>query len=142
MTTISVVENKISAIKKYLNILDKYRKYTKEQIEQDLGIRGALERYLYLVVQSAIDLAEAVVAFKNFRKPTTTSESFRILNEEDVISTELAEKLVKMVGFRNVLAHDYEDIDYDIVYDVLHEKYKDIERLIEQVKKNLNLLAT
>ncbi len=61
------------------------------------------------------------------------SEAFHILNEEDIISNQLTEKMVKMVGFRNVMAHDYEKINYDIVYDVLHKRLKDIEEFIGKI---------
>lgn len=135
MTNISVIENKISSVKKYLKILERYKKYSRKEIEDDIDIKGAVERYLYLAVQATIDLAEALISFRNFRKPTTIGENFYILNEEDIISNELTEKLVKMVGFRNVIAHDYEKVNYDIVYDILHHRLKDIEEFLEIVEK-------
>lgn len=134
MTNLVVIENKISAIRKYLKILERYKKYSRKNIEEDIDIRGAVERYLYLAVQAVIDLAEAVIAYKNLRKPTTMSEAFYILNEEDIISTQLTEKMAKMVGFRNVMAHDYENINYDIVYEVLQNRIKEIEEFIKEME--------
>lgn len=34
-----------------------------------------------------------------------------------------------MIGFRNVLGHDYLDIDRNIVYDVLQHNLEDLEAL-------------
>jgi len=130
MTNQSVIENKISAIRKYLNILERYKKYSRQEIEQDVDIRGAVERYLYLATQATIDLAEAVIAYHRYRKPTTMTDAFYILNEEGVIPNELTEKMVGMVGFRNVVAHDYDRINYDITYDILQNGLKDIEEFI------------
>lgn len=135
MTNLSTIENKISAIQKYLKILEGYKKYSRKEIEENIDIRGAVERYLYLASQAVIDLAEAVISFKNFRKPSTLTESFYILNEENIISRELTEKMAGMVGFRNVIAHDYEKVNYDIVYDVLQNKLKDIKEFLENAKK-------
>ncbi len=73
MTNLSVIENKISAAQKHLKILERYKKYSEKEIEEDLDIRGAFERYLSLAIQSTIDLAEAVISYKNFRKPSTMS---------------------------------------------------------------------
>lgn len=131
MTSFNVIENKISSIQKYLKILEGYKKYSRREIEEDTNIRGALERYLYLIVQATIDLAEAMMSFKSFRKPATLSETFHILNEEKIISNELTDKMISMVGFRNVIAHDYEKINYDIVYDILQNRLKDIVEFIE-----------
>ncbi len=130
MTNISVIENKISSARKYLKILDRYKKYTVKEIEEDLDIRGAFERYIYLAIQSTIDLAEAVISYKNFRKPSTMSEAFCILNEEDIISSDLKTKMSKMVGFRNLIAYDYDEINYEIAYSILQENLSDIHEFL------------
>lgn len=135
MTNINVLENKISAAKKYLKILERYQKYSASQIAKSVDLKGAVERYLYLAVQAAIDLADITVSLKKLRKPSTLSESFDILGEENIISAELREKLVKMVGFRNVIAHDYEDVDENIVYDVLQNRLQDIKEFIKILEK-------
>lgn len=122
-----VVENKISAIQKYLHILERYKTYSRKELEDNIDVRGAVERYLYLAVQTAIDLAEAMIAFKRLRKPSTFSESFQILKEADIISAPLAQEMAGMAGFRNIIAHDYEKTNYDIVYAILHERIKDIQ---------------
>jgi len=139
MTNFSVIENRISYLKKYLDILEGYKQYTREQIEGDIDIKGMVERYLYLVVQSAIDLAEATLSFKNLRKPTTLGETFTILEEVKIIDKNLANEMIKMVGFRNILAHDYAEINYDIVYHILQNKLSDIEEFIQQVKKEFKI---
>lgn len=137
MTSTNVIENQISSVKKYLEIVKRYEKYSAEEIKNDIDLRGTVERYLYLLVQSSIDLAESFVAHKKLRKPTTLSENFHILNEAGILETGLTEELVKMTGFRNVIAHDYEEVDYNIVYRVIHEGGKDIEKLLGIVEKNL-----
>lgn len=52
------------------------------------------------------------------------AESFHILYETYIIPLELTQKLVQMTGFRNAIAHAYEDLDYSIVIDVLHNGKK------------------
>lgn len=135
MSNLTVIENKISSIQKYLKILERYKNYSREELENNIDIRGAAERYLYLVAQSAIDLAEAVISYKKFRKPGTLAESFDILKEEKIISEDLVEKMIGMVGFRNVVAHDYEKINYDLVHRILHRDIEDIGKFIEIVAK-------
>jgi len=135
MTNLSTIENKISNTQKHIKIAGRYRKYSREKIEKDVDVRGMVERYLYLSAQGAIDLAEAVISFKNFRKPTTMSEAFYILEEEAVIKDKLAEKMVEMVGFRNIISYGYEKVDYDIVYDVLHNGLKEIEKFLKIISK-------
>jgi len=133
MTTLDVIENKISAVQKYLKILERYKQFSRKTIEKDIDLRGALERYLYLAVQSTIDLAEAVISYRDFRKPSAMSETFYILHEEKIISSALAEKMARMAGFRNIIAHDYEKLDYGIVYDVLQRRLKDVAAFLAKI---------
>jgi uncharacterized protein YutE (UPF0331/DUF86 family) len=137
MTSVNVIENKISAIKKYLGFLEEYKKHSRPAIENDNTLKGALERYLYLAIQSTIDLAEAMLAFKNLRKPTTYGETFKILEEAGLIDSNLAGKLMNMSGFRNVLTHDYTELNFEIVYKVLIKDLSDIESFVDLMQKEI-----
>ena len=133
MTSLAVIENGISNIKKYLNILHGYYKYAYEEIVNDLTLKGAIERYLYLLVQSSLDLAEALISYKKLRRPATFSECFEILNEAKLIDKDLMHKMVKMAKFRNVITHDYEELDYEIVYDIFKNRLIDVEDFINTI---------
>ncbi|PIQ79116.1 hypothetical protein COV81_03180 [Candidatus Peregrinibacteria bacterium CG11_big_fil_rev_8_21_14_0_20_41_10] len=138
MTNLDVIENKISSIKQYLQFLSKYTHKTQVEIESDLLLRGALERYLYLVAQSTIDLAEAVIAYKKLRKPVIYREAFEILHEHDIIDVHLTQKLADMVGFRNIIAHDYAEINYNILHTVLTSRLADIELFVGVIEKKID----
>ena len=127
MSNKTVIENLIAIVRKQISILEQYRGLAEEQIVNNDSTRGAVERFTYLMAQASIDLAEALIAYKRLRKPMTLSEAFYVLDENGLISKELSERLVKMVGYRNVIAHDYVKVNYDIVYDVLTKRYIDIE---------------
>ena len=135
MSSKALIEDKISSIQKYLAIVAHYQQYTQAELVKDVTLRGATERYLYLLAQSAIDLAEMIIAYKKLRKPATMSESFEILEEAGLVGPELREKMIKLVGFRNIIAHDYATVDYDIVYDVLQNKLADVTALIDVAEK-------
>ncbi|MCL5073292.1 MAG: DUF86 domain-containing protein [Actinobacteria bacterium] len=137
MTGLAVIEKGISKIKKYLNILQGYHKHTYEQIINDLTLRGAIERYLYLLVQSVLDLAEALISYKKLRRPATFTECFIILNEAKLIDKDLMQKMIKMAKFRNIITHDYEELDYEIVYDIFKNRIVDIENFINIIQDKL-----
>lgn len=139
MSSLSVIETKISHIQKYLKLLSRYKGFSQKEIEENPDLKGAVERYLYLAAQATLDLGEAIIAFKEFRRPGTYTDVFYILQEENFISKSLSEKLVNMTKFRNVIAHDYEKVDFGIVYDALKNRLVDIENLLKSVKDKLNL---
>jgi uncharacterized protein YutE (UPF0331/DUF86 family) len=137
MTSISIIENKISQIKKYRKIVKKLAKFSKNEIQNNDLVRGSVERYLYLVCQACIDLASIIVSFKKERKPLDQKDSFMILVEEKIISNNMAEFMMKLVGFRNVLAHEYAKVNYDIVVDILNEGVKDIDKFVLVIEKKI-----
>lgn len=139
MTKIETIENKLSTVEKYLKILKLYQKYSQKKVVNDVTLKGAVERYLYLVIQATIELAEEIVSLKHFRKPSSYRETFQVLLEEEIISAPLCERLVKMTGFRNIIAHDYEKVDFGIVYAGLQNGIKDITAFSLAVKKKLKL---
>lgn len=137
MSSLTVIETKISHIQKYLQLLERYKKFSQKDLEQNPDLRGAVERYLYLATQATLDLGEAAIAFSEFRRPGTYTEVFYILDETEFISKDLSERLVNMTKFRNIIAHDYEKLDFGIVYDALQNRLGDIEEFIKAVKEKL-----
>lgn len=81
---------------------------------------------LQRAIQAAIDVAAHVVASEGWGAPATLGELFPVLAERGVVSRELGERLRRMVGFRNVLVHAYDDLDRAVVEDVLAYRLDDL----------------
>ncbi len=137
MTDITTAENRIALLQKYLKILEEYQKHSKEDLLNNTTLKGAVERYLHLACQAAIDLADVIISLKTLRKPATMRESFEILAEEKIIDQDLKIKMSNLVGFRNILVHEYDELNYTIVEDVLHVKLEDIKEFISAIQKSL-----
>ncbi|SDX50094.1 Protein of unknown function DUF86 [Modestobacter sp. DSM 44400] len=46
--------------------------------------------------------------------PGTNAETMRVLGRHGVLSSELAETMAAAVGYRNVLVHQYVDVDHSV----------------------------
>lgn len=139
MSDREILESKISYLRKRLATAIKYRAFKLHQIQSEGIVRGAVERELYLICQSAIDLAEALIAYRRFRKPNTMREAFEILKEEGVLPPKFADEFSKITGFRNAMAHGYENLDPQIVFDVLQNKTKEVAKYLAFIKKTLDV---
>jgi len=58
------------------------------------------------------------------------------LREKDILNESLTGELVKMTGFRNILVHDYEDLDYEVVLNVLKNKTDQIREFVDIIKSD------
>lgn len=55
------------------------------------------------------------------------------LREHRIITDDLAARFEGIVGFRNILVHEYIRIDRDIVYQSLHSHTSDLGQFAEQI---------
>ena len=81
-----------------------------------------------------MDVADHIVADRRLRVPETGAESFEILAEAGLLPAPLGTALASMVGFRNILVHDYTRIDPAIVVRVLGSDLADVERFRDAVQ--------
>ena len=94
---------------------------------------------LQRAVQATIDLAAHVTASEGLGLPQELKDNFRFLKEQGIISTELTVKMEKMIGFRNIAVHEYQEIDPDILKVILTKNLKDIEDFYVAIVKYFGL---
>lgn len=76
-------------------------------------------------VQICVDLASYIIADTDLTAPSTMGESFEQLRNLDLISDELAARMKKAVGFRNIAVHAYQEINWEIVYAIITSRLED-----------------
>jgi len=87
----------------------------------DVVVQRAVERAFMNLIQSCIDLAQHIRASEDLEPSGTAKQEIEALGNADIISRETQEKVEEAVGFRNVLAHRYGNVDHDAVYQTLHD---------------------
>jgi uncharacterized protein YutE (UPF0331/DUF86 family) len=76
--------------------------------------------------EQAIDLANHVIKNHKMGVPTSSAESFEVLQRQGIIDDELAKQLKKMVCFRNLVIHRYQKMDLEIVKTVILSGLEDL----------------
>lgn len=120
---------KINNLDEYLGYLKKIAKETKRKRKLfvvDYQLHGLAERYLQLAIQAMIDISQLMIIEEGFEKPEDSQEMISILLSEKILSEKLASKLGGIVGFRNILVHEYGKIDREKVFDYLQHRIDDI----------------
>ena len=91
------------------------KEVTLNKLEEGMDFMFAVERRMQLMIETTINIAEHIVAGLNLAHPETAKDVFFVLGKEGIITQELAQKLANAAGFRNILGHDYLDVDLKIV---------------------------
>ncbi|MBI4994531.1 DUF86 domain-containing protein [Candidatus Peregrinibacteria bacterium] len=112
---------KLERLDEYLRYLREIQKVNKKSFIKDYHFYGLAERYLQLSIEIILDIGKLIILAKNFRKPEDNQEVFAVLCENMVIQKQNLKYFFGMANFRNILVHDYEKIDREIIYKKLHE---------------------
>ena len=115
-----------------------YEKPSSMPFEEDQMKQDAIAVNLQRAAEQVLDLANHVIKQKKLGLPKESRESFDILFRAGVIPGELAEKLKGMVGFRNVLVHQYEDLDIKIMVNVIEHHLGDLVNFTDYVLKYMH----
>lgn len=81
--------------------------------------------------QGAIDLAMHVVALEHLGMPQSQADAFRLLADAERIDSTLANRMIGMCGFRNILIHQYQELESESLQKVAVEHWRDLVALCE-----------
>jgi uncharacterized protein YutE (UPF0331/DUF86 family) len=70
-------------------------------------------------------LAAHIIAESDLPAPTSMAESFERLVRLGLISDEVAARMKKAVGFRNIAVHAYTEINWEMVHAVITTRLAD-----------------
>jgi uncharacterized protein YutE (UPF0331/DUF86 family) len=114
------IERSIKQIRLYYG-LPSDLPFEKDYLKQD-----AIAINLQRIAEQAIDIANHLIKKKKLGLPKDSRESFDILADAGIIPDDLSSKLKGMVGFRNILVHDYRKLDLGVMLDVIERRLDDL----------------
>lgn len=123
-----LVRRRLLSLEQYLRELREVTSAGRDAYLADWRTQRAAERTLQLSIEVCLDLAEHVIADQRLRVPQSAAETFEILREAALLEPALAESLVRMARFRNLLVHDYVRLDAARVFDIADKDVADIDR--------------
>ena len=129
-----VITNKLARIEEYLTKLEEITPPTFDQYQHDWKSQMIAERGLQVVIEIMIDVANRLIATKNWGPTTSSADSIRLLALKKIIAAE--EPYNKMVRFRNFVVHDYDKVDHAIVYSILTQHLNDIRTFRDDILKH------
>lgn len=131
---------KSSSVKRHLNRVIEKRHTDLQTFLQDIDRQESILFNLQMAIQNCIDIAAHIVSEEGLGVPGSTNEMFYLLEENGYLNNELSEKMVKAVGFRNLIVHEYGKIDLEQVFEVAQEDIKDLNEYLVFLFQRLNLV--
>ena len=129
MVKTDIVRRRLQHLEEYLSILRHYSDYSFEDFTSDPERYGSAERFLQLAIEATLDIGNHVVADMGIGSVEKGSDVPRFFHEQGLIDEELQRRWTRMIGFHNILVHDYGEIDRRMVYDVVCQRLADLDDL-------------
>ncbi len=128
-----MVLNKIQTIERCLKrIREEYIGY-EDSFEENYTKQDSVILNLERASQATIDIATHIIKTRNLGLPNSSRELFSILFDAGIISENICNQMQKMVGFRNIAVHDYQNLNLEIVVAIIENHLGDFEEFIKEI---------
>jgi uncharacterized protein YutE (UPF0331/DUF86 family) len=112
------IDERLERLEELIGRLDDIRRRGRGVYDEDAELRLATQHGLQLSIQICIDVAAHILASTGHKAPDRYQGLFTDLKREG-LDERLASDLARAAGLRNILVHDYLEIDDDIVWGAL-----------------------
>ena len=135
----NVILDKASGIERHLKRIESKRNITLDEFLNDADLQDILLFNLQVAIQKCIDLASHIISDENLGIAGSTSEIFYLLQENNYLNAELTGKVIGAVGLRNLLVHEYGNLDLKKVYKIIQDDINDLREFITAVLEKCGL---
>ena len=126
-----LLQRKITAIRADLLELEKFSTLSKEEYIQKYELQLQIERILEKIIGRLIDINFHVLKEKYQLIAEDYYSSFVKIGEVGGAPSQLAMELAKAAGLRNILAHEYDQIDPVQVYSSIGQVLKTVPKYLQ-----------
>lgn len=128
--TADVFERHVRRFDEVLGFLERLAETPWTRFRDDPEKYGSAERFLQVAVEVLNDVGAHLVARQAGEPVAAYRDVPRRLLEAGVLDEAQADTWRRVIGFRNVVVHEYLEVDRAIVYDVLRTRLGDLRDLM------------
>jgi len=129
----SIIMAKMANIKKNLDRLKEKQEVGSKEFHANRDVQDIVLLNLQVAIQGCIDIASHIISDNDWGVPGSLAGLFDILSEKKVISQEMKKIMRQMVGFRNLIVHEYAELDMDKVYLVFTSRLADFNSFLREI---------
>jgi uncharacterized protein YutE (UPF0331/DUF86 family) len=133
-----IFSRRLEALHGYLEKLRAFLEADEDEFVREPALHDLAERYLHLAVEACLDLANHWIADRSLPTPDANRDSFTILERAGELSPSVADRLRGWAGFRNILVHEYLEIDHSIAYNAIQNELGDLDAFAQWAAEKLS----
>ena len=130
---------KAGSVRSHLNRVIEKRNVDLNGFMEDIDRQEIILFNIQAAVQNCIDIAAHIISEEGFGVPGSTTEMLYSLMKHGYLNNNLTQKMVKAVGFRNLIVHEYGKIELKQVYEIAQNDLNDLNEYLKSILKKLGL---
>jgi uncharacterized protein YutE (UPF0331/DUF86 family) len=134
-----IIERKLDSLYRCIHRIEDKCPANAITLSTEIDLQDVVVLNLSRAVQLCVDLAAHILADRSQPPPNTMGETFEQLSTQQFITHELAQRLKKSVGFRNLAVHNYHELDWNIVYAIASRHLGDFKAFAEVISQLLHI---
>ena len=134
-----VIEQKLESLRHCLQRIQEKCPSSAEILAKDFDMQDIVALNLTRAIQLCVDIGAHLIATMDTSPPVTMGQTFDVLADLGVINIELAIRMKKAVGFRNIAVHNYEAINWQIVHAISTRHLSDFKNFAQAVIQKIGL---
>lgn len=121
--------------KRLVELETKFKPLSEEKLVTDETLYNAAEHHLQVAIQICLDVANHLVSGLGLPAPKKqASEVFFTLAKEGIISEKLASIMKLIVGYRNIIIHEYLEVERHYTYENIQSGLRDLSQFAKEIE--------
>lgn len=135
-----IILAKAGSVERHLNRIKEKCNTDLQTFLKDIDSQESILFNLQMDIQNCIDIAAHIISEEGLGVPGSANEMFYLLEENRFLDGDITGKMIKAVGFRNLIVHEYGKIELDQVFEVAKKDIYDFAEYIKSIIQKLDIL--
>lgn len=132
-----VLAERAAAVERHLGRVAERLPSSAAELVPATDASDAVILHLWQAVQIVIDLGLSACLHFNLGTPESYGDAFRRLSDAGFLEQDLAQRLARAAGFRNLVAHAYDPLDMQRVHQAASEGPADLRGFLARLRDRL-----
>ena len=134
-----LILTKAGSVRRHLSRVVEKRNTDLQTFLNDIDRQESILFNMQIAIQNCTDIAAHIISEEGLGVPGSTSEMFYLLEENGYLDGELTGKMVKAVGLRNLIVHEYSKIELEQIFQLAKKDIDDLNDYLAAIFKKLDV---
>ena len=133
-----IVAEKLESLRRCIQRIQEKTPPDIESLTTEPDLQDILILNLTRAVQLCVDVGSHIISASGETAPATMGDVFNTLDKLGVITPAVCESMKKAVGFRNIAIHNYEAINWEIVFAICKKSPADFCEFVKEIEGRIS----